>query len=251
LAVAYILALIEFPDQMLTYAPRLIPSVATKLLPPPLPAAKPQKSAYWLDQDWSETDRRWFHHASQGTETFPIPYAWFVALEQPYIWLIGQPELFKDGAYLQRFGFIPSPKTAATDDELRAFGFRKSTESTAPVAPSTSLKWSNAENEDGLPVGFARMKDPDHPDDAGKQRIGLTCAACHTGHVEYKGATLRIDGGPAMVDLERLKPSLALAMLYTLNIPHRFERFAARVLGPGSDEAQLAVLKSAVTAKVS
>jgi mono/diheme cytochrome c family protein len=250
--VAYVLALLAFPDQIQTFAPRLVPSVASKLLPPPLPAPRPQKSAYWLDQNWSENDRRWFHHASQGTETFPIPYAWFVALEQPYVWLIGQPELFKEGNYLQRFGFIPSPRTAATDDELLAFGFGgKSAAPVAPIQPSTSLPWSKSENDDGLPVGFARMKDPDHPEDKGRERIGLTCAACHTGHVEYKGVSLRIDGGAAMVDLERLKPSLALAMLYTLNIPHRFDRFAARVLGPGADEAQRAVLRSAVTAMIS
>jgi mono/diheme cytochrome c family protein len=251
LAAAYVLTLLEFPDQFQTFAPRLVPSAASRLLPPPLPAPRPLQASYWLDQNWSETDRRWFHHASQGTETFPIPYAWFVALEQPYVWLIGQPELFKDQNYLKRFGFIPSPKTDATDDELRAFGFRKGAASAAPIAPSTSLKWSKSENDDGLPVGFARMKDPDHPDDKASDRIGLTCAACHTGHVEYNGVSLRIDGGAAMVDLERLKPSLALALLYTLKLPHRFDRFAARVLGPGADEAQLAVLETAVTATLS
>jgi len=242
-AAAHVLALIELPDQMQTYAPRLIPAIVSELLPPPLPAARPPKAAYWLDQNWREEDRRWFHHASQGTETFPIPYTWFVALEQPYIWLIGEPKLFKDSEYLQRFGFIPSPKTKASDEELRAFGFGKSAAPAAPIAPSTSLKWSASENDDGLPVGFARTKDPVDKT-GGNDRIGLTCAACHTGHLEYGGVSLRIDGGPAMVDLDRLEPSLALALAYTLNVPHRFDRFAARVLPASASAAQRATLQS-------
>ena len=54
-----------------------------QLLPPPLPDRAPAKAAYWLDQNWSTEDRHWFHHASQGTATFPVPYDWFMALEQP------------------------------------------------------------------------------------------------------------------------------------------------------------------------
>ena len=38
-------------------------------------APRPIKEAHWLDQNWSTEDRHWFHHASQGTATFPVPYA--------------------------------------------------------------------------------------------------------------------------------------------------------------------------------
>ena len=66
----------------------------------------------------------WFHHASQGTATFPVPYAWFVALEQPGLHLFTRPGLLADPAYLERFGFIPSPKSVHTDaSTLRRFGF--------------------------------------------------------------------------------------------------------------------------------
>ena len=49
------------------------------------------KAAYWLDQNWSTGDRHWFHHASQGTATFPVPYSWFVALEQAGLHLFSRP----------------------------------------------------------------------------------------------------------------------------------------------------------------
>ena len=35
----------------------------------------------------------------------------------------------------------------------------------------------------------------------GKDYIGYTCAACHTGQVNYKSQAIRIDGGPAMADM--------------------------------------------------
>ena len=53
------------------------------LTPPDLPAAPTIKQSVWLNQNWKPDDRFWFHHASQGTSTFPVPYSWFVALEQP------------------------------------------------------------------------------------------------------------------------------------------------------------------------
>ncbi len=101
---AYVLILVEFPDEVSTYAPQIIPQQLSPLIPPPLPKAQPAKEAFWLDQNWRLEDRLWVHHASQGTKTFPVPYSWFVALEQPYIWLIGQPGLLRDSAYLARMG---------------------------------------------------------------------------------------------------------------------------------------------------
>ncbi len=84
---AAIVAIAEFPDQV----GKVAPSLLAQLLPPTLPARAPTKAAHWLDQNWSTEDRHWFHHASQGTATFPVPYAWFVALEQPGIHLFTRP----------------------------------------------------------------------------------------------------------------------------------------------------------------
>ena len=50
-----------------------VPPLA-QFLPPPLPTLPPIKEAHWLDQNWSTEDRHWFHHASQGTATFPVSY---------------------------------------------------------------------------------------------------------------------------------------------------------------------------------
>ena len=115
-----LVAIVEFPDQ----AGSILPQLVAQFLPPPLPTVAPVKEAHWLDQNWSTEDRHWFHHASQGTATFPVPYDWFVALEQPGLHLFTRPGLIKDSDYLERFGFLPSPKTVHTDEAtLRRFGY--------------------------------------------------------------------------------------------------------------------------------
>ena len=74
-------------------------------------------------------------------------------------------------------------------------------------------------------------------------KIGLTCAACHTGQIHYKGVAVRFDGGPAMTDLKKLELATGLSIAYTLNVPFRFRRFADRVLGPDASDADRDALK--------
>src|SRR6185295_725196 len=201
---AAIVAIAEFPDQVR----KVGPTVLTQLLPPTLPARAPVQAAHWLDQNWSTEDRHWFHHASQGTATFPVPYAWFVALEQPGIHLFTRPGMLADSAYLERFGFLPSPKSIRVDEtSLQRFGYSASP-AAEPAPPAVAgLHPTAVENFDGLPVGFARMTGARNPGtgQAESDKIGLTCAACHTGHITYKGTSVRFDGGPGMLELRQLE----------------------------------------------
>jgi hypothetical protein len=61
-------------------------------------------------------------------------------------------------------------------------------------------------NPDALPVGFVKETYE------GRDYVGYTCAACHTGQVNYKGQALRIDGGPAMADMVGFLTELQNAM---------------------------------------
>ena len=255
LAALFVLAVTQFPDQlrwMLTKLPGQAAQLA-ELLPPPLPDMPAVKTARWLDQNWSTEDRQWFHHVSQGTKTFPVPYAWFMALEQPRIHLFSRPGLLSDTDYLERFGFIPDTKTVNADKEtLSTYGYADSANAPAST-PSLSSKWPAA-NTDSLPVGFARLTGATDPATGIVQPdlIGLTCAACHTGSIHYKGTSIRYDGGPAMVNLLNLEKATGLSIAYTLLpcvplLPCRFDRFAARVLGQNATEAQRAELKQGLT----
>jgi RoxA-like, cytochrome c-like len=226
---------VEFPNQV----GEIVPPLA-QYLPPPLPDRAPAKRAVWLDQNWTTEDRHWFHHASQGTMTFPVPYDLFMALEQPGIRLFTRPGLLSDSAYLERFGFLPSPRSVHADPQsLRRFGYLSSPD--APPAPESvgDLRPTAVENFDGLPVGFARLTGATDPGTGLPEPdlIGLTCAACHTGSIRYKDVSVRFDGGPAMVNLKKLELATGLAIGYTLKVPGRFKRFAARVLPPDVKEA--------------
>ncbi len=251
LAVVVVLAITQFPDRLrsiLMATPGQLPATLAQLLPPPLPTPAPVTAAHWLDQNWSTEDRHWFHHVSQGTKTFPVPYAWFVALEQPRIHLLSKPGLLSDTDYLERLGFIPSPKTIHTDKAtLLRFGYTDSADAPASTQ-SLAGKWQ-VENFDGLPVGFARLIGATDPGTGAAQpdMIGLTCAACHSGSIHYKGTSIRYDGGPAMVNLLKLEQVTGLSIAYTLIVPGRFNRFAARVLGPNATEADRAELEKGLS----
>jgi hypothetical protein len=79
------------------------------------------------------------------------------------------------------------------------------------------------DNPDGLPVGF--VKDSFR----GKDYVGLTCAACHTAQLNYKGTGVRVDGAPALADMEAFLSDLQSALEHTLHDPQAFTRLVGRV----------------------
>jgi mono/diheme cytochrome c family protein len=223
------------------FAPNAVRTVLTKIddrasllaryLPPALPPATTINRAYWLNQNWTGRDRYWFHHTTQGTATFPVPYDWFVALARPELSLFGSPGLLKDEDYLRRFGFIPSPNPDELKRNGAKFGYHGDGAVGARDVSERDRLTGYPENNDGLPVGFAKMNAGTDPTTGQPypSQVGFTCAACHTGHIEYNNVSIRFDGGPAMVDLGNLEGAVALSIGYTLQLPWRFNSFADRV----------------------
>ncbi len=91
-------------------------------------------------------------------------------------------------------------------------------------------------NPDGLPVGFVK--------DNYKNRdfAGLTCAACHTGQINYQGTAMRIDGGPAGSDMVGFLMELTAAMQAVRDTPAAQQRFVKAVLARGNYADEAAVL---------
>lgn len=165
---------------------------------------------------WKIGQSQWFHHADQGTRI--LNYDWFLALDQPELNVLTTPGKFSDPKYLQRFGFIPS----RPDERM---------------------------NPHGLPVGFAvnlKFQEPQADAPPPYPVVGLTCAACHTGQINYQGKGVRIDGGSGMVDLGKFKSALGRAVYYTNLLPWRFDRFARTVLGDGYNAQSKAQLQKEV-----
>lgn len=98
----------------------------------------------------------------------------------------------------------------------------------------------DADNPKGLPVGFVK----DVPYEDGTAGLGLTCAACHTSQINYKGTAYLIDGGPTMGNVERLLRELADALDATADDDAKFDRFAAKVLPPGVGEGSKVALRA-------
>ncbi|BAW79561.1 ribonuclease E [Candidatus Nitrosoglobus terrae] len=91
-------------------------------------------------------------------------------------------------------------------------------------------------NPDALPVGW--VKD----DYRGKEYIGLTCAACHTGQINYNGVGIRIDGGPASADMEKIMEGLSAALKYVRKHEEARVRFVKDVLARGNYKSEGEVL---------
>ena len=90
-------------------------------------------------------------------------------------------------------------------------------------------------NPDGLPVGF--VKDTY----VGKDYLGFTCAACHTGQVNYKGIAMRIDGGPAGSDMDSFLQAMEVALRSVQSNPAAHAAFVKRVLDRGNYSSAEAV----------
>lgn len=176
-----------------------------------VPSEKPVDNIVWLEQNWTQAQRQWFHHASQGTQTIPISFEWFMALEQPSMTPWKPSALLSDQAYLANLGFISSS--------------------------------SSQYNQANLPIGLAVDYGAKNLQ-TGKtyNAIGFTCAACHTGHMTYQGTSIRYDGGAAMVNLAALTKSLFFSMAETWMDDERFERFAKRILKVQDTQANREVL---------
>lgn len=146
-----------------------------------------------VPQNWDCQDRQAFWYTDQGSQI--IPYAWFLHLERA-----DSTIKFSDAAVLDRYRYLPQRPTTL--------------------------------NPDGLPIGFTKGKAKNNPAYAqmSDQWLGLTCAACHTGQVEFEGRKYLIDGAPAMADFETLFVDLAEALRVTAGDDAKFARFADLVI---------------------
>jgi mono/diheme cytochrome c family protein len=151
----------------------------------------------YLDQAWSREDRQTFYWTSQGSAL--MSYDIFVGLE-----VAGSEELFRSDGNSIRYGLLPEP----ADTKF---------------------------NPDGLPVGVTKASIA-----AGQFKgewVGLTCAACHTGQLEYEGTKIRIDGGTGNTfDFSGWLNALDKTLQATRSDSRKFARLARRLGASGNVE---------------
>src|SRR5499426_3917371 len=150
------------------------------------PAAAQTNDVIYLNQAWSQDDREWYYHFSQGSAI--LSYDIFLNLE-----VAGGQELFRSNANSERYGLITEPQRSKY-------------------------------NPDGLPVGIAKATMTTAIGDwAAGDYAGPTCALCHETQLNYKGKRVRIDGAPANTfDIQRYIQALDAAVGETLTDATKF-----------------------------
>lgn len=114
-------------------------------------------------------------------------------------------------------------KLLRSDNSMLRFGF-------IPAAPSKN-------NPDGLPIGLARNGN----------KMGPTCAACHTQQITYNNENIRIDGGQAFVDLQLFLTQLTSSLKATVENKQKFLRFQQKLLGDKATEKRQQALQNQLT----
>jgi len=154
--------------------------------------AQTSDNIIYLNQAWSQEDREWYYHFSQGSAV--LAYDIYLNLE-----VAGGQDLFRSDANSVRYGLIPDPV--------------------------------NSNNPDGLPIGMSKatVATPIKGWPAGDY-VGMTCAACHSGQLKYKGKLIRLQGGGNnAIDLQGLVRDLDDALRTTMTDAAKFDRLARRV----------------------
>lgn len=85
---------------------------------------------------------------------------------------------------------------------------------------------SSPENPAGLPIGFVAATDKKTK----QPWVGMTCAACHTNQLDYKGKKFLIEGAPTLANFVLFYSRLVEALNETNLDDAKFERFAKKVL---------------------
>lgn len=177
-------------------------AICNLLLPVAVAAQDAKEPVIYLNQAWSQDDRDWYYHFSQGAAV--VSYDIFLNLE-----VAGGQELFRSDTNSERFGLITQPP-------------------------------GSAYNPDGLPVGISKtvISSAQWPGEETGEFAGVTCALCHEAQLNYKGKRVRIEGGAAnTLDFQAYIQALNAAMRATLTDAARFDRLAVRI-GAGSPEAK-------------
>lgn len=182
----------------------------------------------FLDQGWNADEIDEFYFTPQGSHL--IPYKWFLHLEQQ-----NNQSLFRDNANMQRLGILPAKPSKRNPDGLPV-GFVR-----GGVDPTRSPNRTVAKNASIARQAMADIKERYigrnfdeklYPKEADSW-FGLTCAACHTHEIDYRGKTIRIEGGSTQADFESFLKELGLALNATHSNPDKLERFR-KAVGRGS-----------------
>ena len=173
-------------------------SACSSIFAKPPPVSLPGLAA---KQNWTDEQRRKWYTGSQGSRL--IPERWLRALEAP-----SSTELLLSPAIMRKYNYIDGSYAGST----LPLGFAIDRQDDSNLY-RTKLRW------------FSRQS-------SREPWVGLNCAACHTAQLEYNGQTWLVDGAPTLADFQAFTAAVNASVNETYSNPHKWDRFAARVLAP-------------------
>lgn len=153
-----------------------------------------------LDQGWNKDTRQLWYTSTQGSRL--IPLAWLLALEQS-----SNKELLLSEKNMDKFRYIPNDLD--TKKQL-PIGFAVDISEDSNLV-ETRLRWKKQQG-------------------AREPWVGMTCAACHTAKLQFKGQELLVDGGPTLADFQSFIEEVNSSLISTSKEADKFERFSKNVL---------------------
>lgn len=143
-----------------------------------------------LEQGWSPQQRADYYWTTQGSAL--ISYDIYLALK-----VFNSDEFFNSASHSNKVGLLTDPPDIKN-------------------------------NPDQLPIGITRTAVT-----TGQFKgvyMGMTCAACHTGQVQYKGKQIRIDGGAGnRFNIVEWIRSLSDSLNQTVSDPKRYEALVKEI----------------------
>ncbi|HYR87272.1 MAG TPA: di-heme-cytochrome C peroxidase [Terriglobia bacterium] len=175
--------------------------------PPPPPDLKP---VTFSENAMTPAERTEFYHLPEGSELFPL--SWILYMESPKT---KRPFIEN----LERFGLIPDPEGPMFEG----------TSIHVPVGVTIKEREGAAALR---PLGLSRM-------------VGVNCAACHVGQIEYGGKSLRIDGAPNMFDIVGFLSEIKETAESTYKSPSKLWAYLRAKIKAGKTTAETATLDAA------
>ena len=174
------------------------------------PRAPDLKPVTYSENAMTPADRLEFYHLPEGSELFPV--AWILYMESPKT---KRPFIEN----LERFGLVPDPEGPLFEG----------TSIHVPVGVTIKEREGTAALR---PFGLSRM-------------VGVNCAACHVGQIEYGGKNLRIDGAPNMFDIVGFLSEIKDTAETTYKSPSKLWAYLRAKIKAGKARAEVATLDSA------
>ena len=172
----------------------------------------------YLSQNWSSSDRDAFYFTPQGSLLIPLRFARALKTQSG--------DKFFTSENLGKYGYIPQKKDSVLNPLGLPVGFAIDGKMGHPVIEQKKAKEKTSWLDEISNFNYVRSAEPKP---VGERYVGMNCAACHTSNLVFSGKKLRIDGGQALADFQKMMTDLNTAVQLTNSDAAKLKDFVKQV----------------------